>query len=79
MPIKSYLAHAQEGQLESLVSALNQWPECEVIPSTNKAVAVLVTDTPSEEEDALIIEKIQQLDCLKMLSMVSGFQTEDQV
>lgn len=78
MPVKSYLAHPTQGNLSILVSELSALEGCEVIPSTNEELAVLVTDTNTEAEDQILLEQIKEIDCLKMLSMVSGFHTEDQ-
>ena len=74
MPVKSYLAHPHKGQLEALLDDLKGLEGCEVIPSTNEEVAVLVTDTLNEETDLKLVSQIQDLPSLKMLSMVSGFE-----
>lgn len=74
MPVKSYLARPHTGKFDELISELSALKGCEIIPSTNEEIAVLVTDTLHEEEDALLISKINTLDSLKMLTMVSGFE-----
>ena len=74
MPVKSYLARPQTGKYKELISELSALKGCEVTPSTNEEIAVLVTDTLHEEEDKLLVAKINTLDSLKMLSMVSGFE-----
>ena len=74
MPVKSYLARPHTGKLSELIVELTALNGCEIIPSTNEEIAVLVTDTLHEEEDMLLISKINALDSLKMLTMVSGFE-----
>ena len=74
MPVKSYLARPHAGKLSELIVELTSLNGCEIIPSTNEEIAVLVTDTLHEEEDMLLISKINALDSLKMLTMVSGFE-----
>ena len=74
MPVKSYLARPHTGKLSELIEELTALNGCEIIPSTNEEIAVLVTDTLHEEEDMLLISKINALDSLKMLTMVSGFE-----
>ena len=78
MPIKSYLARPHDGKLGELVDELSDLNGCEIIPSTNRDLAVLVTDTLNEFEDSKLLDQINGLGSLKMLSMVSGFDTDSQ-
>ena len=75
MPIKSYLAHPIDGKKENLINALNALGSCEVHPSENEELLILITDTQTVEEDIILKESIDALDSLKMLSLVSGFNT----
>ncbi len=75
MPIKSYLAHPIDGKKEALINALNALGSCEVVPSENEELLILITDTQTVEEDKILKESIDALDSLKMLSLVSGFNT----
>tara|TARA_R110002126_G_scaffold21419_9_gene77426 strand:+ start:82 stop:318 length:237 start_codon:yes stop_codon:yes gene_type:complete len=75
MPIKSYLAHAISGKKEELMKALLSLGQCEVVPAENEDILALVTDTPNEEVELLLKEKIEALPNLKLLSLVSGFNT----
>lgn len=75
MPIKSYLAHPHDGRKTELIRDLTAIHQCEVIPSENKDVLVVVTETIDESEDKSLSEKIEALDSLKLLALVSGFNT----
>ncbi|MAO10557.1 MAG: hypothetical protein CMC07_06665 [Flavobacteriaceae bacterium] len=75
MPIKSYLAHAVKGKKEELIEALTNLGQCEVVPAKNQDVLALVTDTQNEKEEELLKEKIEAINSLKLLSLVSGFNT----
>ena len=75
MPIKSYLALPITGKKEELMKALRNLHQCEVVPAKNQDVLALVTDTSDEIEEEILKEKIEALDSLKMLSLVSGFNT----
>ncbi|TGV01466.1 hypothetical protein [Flavivirga rizhaonensis] len=75
MPIKSYLAHPQEGKKEDLIKALSELKECEVMPATNEDVLVVVTDTLDDASEDILKEKIEKIDSLKLLAMVSGFNS----
>ncbi len=75
MPIKSYLAHPHSGMKEELVLALSQFSECDIFPSENKDVVILITETATTYEDDKLTEKIQRISSLKLLAMVSGFNT----
>lgn len=75
MPIKSYLAHPYEGKKDELTKAIANLKYCEVLPAENKEVLVLVTETETESEDILLKEKLDALESLKLLALVSGFNT----
>jgi hypothetical protein len=76
MPIKSYLARPHDGKFSELLNELSHLNGCDIIPSTNQEIAVLVTDTIDEFEDHKLLSKINALDSLRMLSMVSGFDID---
>jgi len=75
MPIKSYLAHPHEGKKESLEQTLSAIEGCEVLPAKNKDVLILVTETNSGQEEDILNEKLKTITGLKLLAMVSGFDT----
>lgn len=76
MPIKSYLAHPHDGKYQDLLSELSKITECDIIPSENKEIAVVITDTKDDFEDRNLQIAINSIKSLKMLSMVSGFETD---
>ena len=75
MPIKSYLAHPIEGKKQQLARAILAISGCDVIPAENKDLLVVVTDTESINQDEILKEKIEAIDSLKLLALVSGFDT----
>ncbi|WP_074407089.1 MULTISPECIES: hypothetical protein [Aquimarina] len=75
MPIKSYLAHPQKGEKNELIDALSSLEQCEVMPANNKDVLILITETENETEEAILKEKLDTIESLKLLAMVSGFNT----
>ncbi|MDE1208317.1 hypothetical protein [Tenacibaculum larymnensis] len=75
MPIKSYLAHPHDGKKEELIKALSTLKECDVLPAENKDVLVLVTETETKAEEDILKQKLEAISSLKLLAMVSGFNT----
>lgn len=75
MPIKSYLAHPHDGKKADLINALSNMANCEVIPAENKDLLIVVTDTDDLTEDEQLKEDIEAIDSLKLLALVSGFDT----
>lgn len=75
MPIKSYLVHPHDGKKNELQNSLASIANCEVIPAENKNVLILVTDTKDKEEESLLKEKLEGLKNLKLMAMVSGFNS----
>jgi len=49
---------------------------CEIIPSDNQEVVVVVTDTPDEKTDKELQEKLKNLPSLQSLSMTFGHNAE---
>ncbi len=72
MPIFSYIAYPKHGQKEKLISDLAALNYCEVTPSENEAVLILVTDTPDEETEKKLQKKISTLTSLESLGMTFG-------
>ncbi len=75
MPIKSYLAHPEEGQKETLIKALSKIDHCDVIPAENEELLIVVTDTENKTDDEKVKASIESIASLKLLAMVSGFNT----
>ena len=75
MPIKSYLAHPEEGKKEELIKAISQIDQCEVIPAENKNVLVLITETENEAQEKLLTKRLESIQSLKLLALVSGFNS----
>lgn len=75
MPIKSYLAHPQEGEKGHLIKSLTTLIQCEVLPAENQDLLILVTETNSSQEEDDLKEKLEAISSLKLLVMVSGFDT----
>jgi len=72
MPVKSFIAFPKEGLKQQLLSELEKYKECEVIPSESHDLVLIVTDTESDNDKELI-EKINAIDSLQHISFVSGF------
>ncbi|UTW66552.1 chaperone NapD [bacterium SCSIO 12643] len=73
MPIKSYLVHPMDGQKEQLIQKLEKIPFCELNPSTNEDIIVLVTDTSSIAEEKELEQKFEAISEIKNMALVSGF------
>ncbi len=73
MHIKSYLLHYNEGKKERLIEQLQNLSNCEIIPAKNHDVIVLVTDAEDEESDKKLHNNLLEMEGLKHLSLVSGF------
>jgi len=75
MPIKSYLAHPKKGKKEALFKALKTFDDCEVISSENENLLIVISDTKTIADDNLLKEKMDAIESLQLLSLVSGFDT----
>ncbi len=76
MPVKSYLAHPHNGRKQELIESLSSLEECEVIPAENQDLLILVTDTEDNFQEKQLKGKLDAIESLKLLTMVSGFTTQ---
>lgn len=76
MPIFSYLAYPTQGAKEHLINELAALEYCEVTPSENEEVLILVTDTPNEETEKELQKKLKEIKSLESLGMTFG-HTDD--
>ncbi len=72
MPIFSFIAYPENSLKNQLIKDLSLMQYCEVKPSDNKDVLILITDTPDEETNKNLINKIKNLSSLQSLSMTFG-------
>lgn len=75
MPIKSYLAHPHDSRKDELIKAISEIDQCEVVPAQNKDILVVITETEDKREEEILKEKLDAISSLKLLAMVSGFNT----
>jgi len=72
MPVFSYIACPVNGEKKELFNALSNLDFCEVIPSQNQELLILVTDTPDDENEHKLQDKLSNLKHLQSLSMTFG-------
>jgi len=72
MPVFSYLAYPQKGAKEKLLNDLSALDHCEIMPAENEEILILVTDTPNEETEKTLQEKLKKLKSLESLNMTFG-------
>jgi nitrate reductase NapAB chaperone NapD len=76
MPVFSYLAYPIQGAKAQLIDELAALEYCEVTPSENEEVLILVTDTPNEETERKLQEKLKAVKSLESLGMTFGHTDE---
>jgi nitrate reductase NapAB chaperone NapD len=72
VPVCSYIILPREGAAESLRASLETLDGCEVVPSTNSDILLLVTDTPSLEADTRLRQTIEDLEDLQLMVLSFG-------
>ncbi|BDS14761.1 hypothetical protein [Aureispira anguillae] len=73
MPVKSYLVTPVAKRQKALVKELSRMDGCEVLPSTNHELIVLITDTGTTLEEKLLLDALKELQHIKDISLVSGY------
>ena len=72
MPIFSYLAYPEKGEKEALLNDLSDLEHCEVTPAENEEVLLLVTDTPDDDSEKALQQRLKNLKSLQSLGMTFG-------
>ena len=73
MTIQSYLVYPEPGRTPTLTHALRQIPGCEVIPSENRELLVLITESPDDTAQKQLETELETLDGVACLAMVGGW------
>ncbi|MFH7321173.1 hypothetical protein ACHHRT_11265 [Desulfurivibrio sp. D14AmB] len=76
MAILGYLALPAAGKKAQLCDELATIRYCEAVPSDNREVVLLVTDTPDQEAEKRLQRELKRLNSLQALSMVFGHTAE---
>jgi len=72
MPIFSFLVYPEKNMKDELIRDLSAMPHCEIKPSENQDVLILLIDTHDEETSKDLIDTIKELKSLQSLSMTFG-------
>ena len=72
MPVFSYLAYPKEGAKEELLNDLTALEYCEATSAENENILILVTDTPNEDTEKELQQKLRELRTLESLGMTFG-------
>lgn len=73
MPILSYLIFPEPGRKHELQTELSALPNCDLIPSYNKDLLVLVAEFESKEDEAALQARMEAIPSLSGFSLVAGF------
>ena len=72
MPVFSYLAYPKKGAKQELLNDLGNLDYCEATPADNENILILITDTPDDETEKALQEKLKELKTLESLGMTFG-------
>ena len=72
MPVFSYLAYPVPGAKKELLTDLAALDYCEATPADNQEILILVTDTPDEDKEKELQNKLKNLKSLESLGMTFG-------
>ncbi len=72
MPVFSYIVYPKQGLKDELIHDLSTLDYCEVTPSDNEEILLLVTDTPDEQKEKELQNRLKKLNSLQSLGMTFG-------
>ncbi len=73
MTIQSYLVYPAHGRMDLVAASLAALPGCEVLPAENGPMLVLVTETPDQESQRDLERRLESIDNVACLALVSGW------
>ncbi|MBA4369805.1 MAG: hypothetical protein C0403_19430 [Desulfobacterium sp.] len=77
MPVFSYIAYPAPGAKADLLHHLSAFEECYAVPAQGKDILLLVTDTPDEESEKKLQQKLKKIKSLQSLSMTFGHMDDN--
>jgi len=72
MAVCSYLVFPAVGEREAVHAKLTEMPGCDVVPSTNRDVLLLITDTPGRQEDDRLRRSLEVMPGIEALLFTFG-------
>ena len=72
MPIRSYVVLPAVGARDAVAKRLQSIPACDVLPAQNRDLVLLVTDTPTGEEDEALRETVGKVAGVRSLVLTFG-------
>ena len=72
MAVCSYLVFPAVGEREAVHAELSSMPGCDVVPSTNRDVLMLITDTPGRREDDQLRKTLELMPGIEALLFTFG-------
>ena len=76
MPVFSYLAYPKSGAKEALLKDLTKLEYCEARAAENQDILILITDTPDDDTEKALKQKLKNLKTLESLGMTFGHTGE---
>ncbi len=77
MPVFSYIVYPTQGAKADLLHRLSSLKECYALPAEEKDIILLVTDTPDEESEKRLQQKLKKIKTLQSLSMTFGHMDDN--
>jgi len=79
MPVFSYIAYPVQGKKNKLLQDLERMQYCHAVPADNDELIILVTDTPNDEKEKKLTDRLKEIKSLSSLSMTFGYLDEQTV
>lgn len=76
MPVFSYLVYPVKGEKQTLLKALATLDHCDVVAADQQEILILVTDTPDDEVERALQDRLKSLPSLQSISMAFGHRDE---
>lgn len=76
MPVLGYIAYPRSGAKNELLQELNALQYCEAFPADNVDILILVTETPDQETEEKLQQRLKNIKALESLSMTFGYNNE---
>ena len=72
MPICSYVVFPHPGKIDALATTLDQIPGCEALPSSNRDLLLLTTETSTAAEEQALQDQLQTVSDIQCMVLSFG-------
>lgn len=73
MPVKSYLIFPKNNKTEDVIKSLSLMDYCDVFPSDDEKIIILITETDNEQTDEELWKELQSNSAIQQINLIAAY------